>query len=257
MQAYDGKHAALYDCFYADKPYDKEAAFVAECLKDAGISPPARLLELACGTGRHALAFERMGFEVVGVDSSSSMLACARARCESADSKVVLQHQDMSNLELPGPQLDAATCLFDSIGYLQTNDAIGKALLAIGRHLRFGGALVLEFWHAAAMLRCHEPVRVRRWAIADREIIRISETKLEPVRHLAHVAYDILDIQNGELVYRIRETQTNRYFLAQEVEALLHQAGFELLRHYDGFSKESEIGLDTWHVVTIARRSHP
>ena len=254
MPLYGKRHATLYDSFYADKPYDEEATFVTDCLKDAGISPPARLLELACGTGRHAVAFERMGFEVLGVDSSGDMLACARARCEAAGSKVLLYQQDICNLELPGPPADAATCLFDSIGYLQTNEAIGNALLAIGRHLRIGAVLVLEFWHAPAMLRCYEPVRVRRWVTPGREIMRISETTLEPLRHLAHVAYDILEIQNGQLTCRIRETQTNRYFLAQEVEVLLREAGFETLRHCDGFSNNAAIGLNTWHIVTIARR---
>jgi len=254
MPSFGEEHASLYDSFYADKPYEEEAAFVRDCLKEVGINPPARLLELACGTGRHAVIFERLGFEVTGVDSSSNMLDCARARCEAAGSKVKLSHQDIGDLNLPGPPADAATCLFDSLGYLQTNEAISGALLAIGRHLRIGGVIVLEFWHAPAMLRCYDPVRVRRWANADREVIRISETTLEPIRDLAHVAYDILEIQNGELVCRIRETQTNRYFLVQEVELLLREAGFETLRHYDGFSDTTAIGLDTWHVVTIARR---
>jgi SAM-dependent methyltransferase len=254
MHAYADRHATLYDSFYADKPYEQEADFVASCLKSLGIRPPARLLELACGTGRHAIAFEQMGFDVVGVDSSSDMLACARARCEAAGSKVELRCQDLRNLELPGARADAATCLFDSIGYLQSNDAIGEVLQSVRQHLRLGGVLVLEFWHAPAMLRSYEPVRVRRWTAADREIIRISETKLEPVRHLAHVAYDILEIRNGELVCRVRETQTNRYFLVQEIDLLLRQAGFEVLRHCDGFSNDTEIDLNTWHVVTVARR---
>jgi len=254
MSSYGERHAALYDSFYADKPYDAEAAFVTDCLKLAGIRPPARLLELACGTARHAVAFERQGFEVMGVDASSGMLACARARCEAAGSKVKLEHQDLRSLSLSGPSADAATCLFDSIGYLQTNEAIGSALLAIGRHLREGGLLVLEYWHASAMLRGYEPVRVRRWESAEREIIRISETTLETSRNVASVAYDILEIQNGKLVCRIRETQTNRYFLVQEMELLLRQAGFEILRHCDGFSSNGTVGLDTWHVVTVARR---
>lgn len=257
MSSYGERHAALYDSFYADKRYDEEAAFVTGCLKAAGISPPARLLELACGTARHAVAFEREGFEVVGVDASSGMLACARARCNAAGSKVVLHHQDMRSLKLDGPPAAAATCLFDSIGYLQTNEAIGSALLAIGRHLRPGGALVMEYWHAPAMLRGYEPVRVRRWLTAEREIIRISETTLEPARNVASVAYDILEIRNGELVCRIRETQTNRYFLVQEMELLLRRAGFEVLQHCDGFTSNGTISLDTWHVVTVARWCNP
>ena len=256
MSSYGERHAALYDLFYADKPYDDEVAFVTECLKVAGISLPARLLELACGTARHAVAFERQGFEVTGIDASSGMLACARARCEATGSKVVLDHQDLRDLKLCGPSADAATCLFDSIGYLQTNEAISSALLAIGRHLRAGGVVVLEYWHAPAMLRGYEPVRVRRWESAEQEIIRISETTLEPARNLARVAYDILEIRNGELVCRIRETHTNRYFLVQEMEILLCQAGFEVLQHFDGFSSNGTIGLHTWHVVTVARRSN-
>jgi len=254
MSSYGEGHVALYDSFYADKHYEDEAVFVADCLKIAGVCPPARLLELACGTARHAVALERQGFEVIGVDASSGMLACARARCEAAGSKVVLEHQDLRSLNLGGPSADAATCLFDSIGYLQTNEAIGSALLAIARHLRAGGVLVLEYWHAPAMLRGYEPVRVRRWVSAEREIIRISETTLEPSRNVAIVAYEILEIRNGELVCRIRETQTNRYFLVQEMEILLRQAGFEILQHCDGFSSNGTIGLDTWHVVTVARR---
>jgi ubiquinone/menaquinone biosynthesis C-methylase UbiE len=253
MSSYVDKHAGLYDLFYADKSYEEEAAFVANRLKEAGISPPARLLELACGTARHAIAFEKMGFNVVGVDSSSDMLVCAQTRCNAIGSKVELVHQDMISLDIPGAPVDAATCLFDSIGYLQTNEAIGRALLAIRRHLRVGGALVLEFWHAAAMLRGYDPVRVRRWQVDGREVIRISETSLDPARQLAHVAYDILELREGELVSRIRETQTNRYFLVQEMESLLQHAGFEVLRCYDGFSNDTAVGLNTWHVVTIAR----
>lgn len=257
MSSYGGRHAAFYDLFYADKPYEDEVAFVSDLLSSAGIRPPARLLELACGTARHALAFERRGFEVTGVDASSEMLACAQARCDGAASKVALFHQDMSGLRLPGPPADAATCLFDSIGYLQTHEAIKTALSCVGQHLRTGGALVLEYWHAPAMLRGYEPVRVRRWLSAEREIIRISETTLDSARSLANVAYDILEIQNGKLVCRIRETQTNRYFLVQEMECLLKQAGFEILRHFDGFSNHTVIGVDTWHVVTIAKRCSP
>ncbi len=254
MSSYGERHAALYDLFYADKPYESEATFVSDCLKEAGISPPARLLELACGTARHALAFEQRGFEVTGVDASSGMLACARARRDAAGSKVELVHQDMSGLDLPGQPADAATCLFDSIGYLQRNEAIGNALKAIGRHLRIGGIFVLEYWHAPAMLRGYEPVRVRRWSSAAREVVRISETTLAPAQGVASVSYDILEIQDGELACHIRETQTNRYFLVPEMELLLRQAGFEVLRHCNGFSNSGEIGLETWHVVTIARR---
>ena len=53
MISYLGRHAELYDIFYADKPYALEAAFVHQCLQSYSQEPVHRLLELAC---RHRAA---------------------------------------------------------------------------------------------------------------------------------------------------------------------------------------------------------
>jgi ubiquinone/menaquinone biosynthesis C-methylase UbiE len=256
MGSYLDRHAELYDIFYADKPYAAEAAFVAERLGELGARPPARLLELACGTGRHAREFEALGYAVLATDYSKDMLACARRRGAETESRVTFVEADMRALELPGPPFDAAVCLFDSLGYLQTNEAILGALSGMRRHLRPGGALVLELWHAGAMLRSFDPVRVRRFRTADSEVVRISETTLDCFRQLAHVAYEIIETR-GEATTRLRETQTNRYFLAQEIRGLLEQAGFEAVRWCAGFSATDAIDDTTWHIVVAARRREP
>jgi len=256
MSSYLDRHAELYDVFYADKPYAAEASFVAELLGALGTRPPARLLELACGTGRHARELERIGYNVVGTDYSKDMLACARQRGAETGSKVTFVDADMRTLDLPGQLFDGVVCLFDSIGYLQTNEAILGALRAARQHLRPDGALVLEFWHAAAMLRGYDPVRVRRWKTPEGEVVRISETTLDCFRQLGHVAYEIIETRNG-VTTRFQETQTNRYFLAQEMRSLLEQAGFEAARWCAGFSLTDTIGADTWHIVVAARRSGP
>lgn len=256
MSSYLDRHAELYDVFYADKPYAAEAAFVAELLGALEVRPPARLLELACGTGRHAREFERLGYAVLATDYSKDMLACARRRAAEVGSKVAFVDADMRTLDLPGQTFDGAVCLFDSIGYLQSNEAIGQALEAVHRHLRPGGALVLEFWHAAAMLRGYDPVRVRRFRTDGGEIVRISETTLEPFAQLGHVAYEIIETREG-VTTRFRETQTNRYFLAQEMRALLERAGFEAARWSAGFSSTDAIDQNTWHIIVAARRRGP
>jgi ubiquinone/menaquinone biosynthesis C-methylase UbiE len=254
MSSYLDRHAELYDVFYADKPYAAEAAFVGELLSSLGAPAPADLLELACGTGRHARELERLGYSVVATDYSRDMLACARRRAADTGSKVTFHESDMRTLDLPGQTFDGAVCLFDSVGYLQTNQAILDALRAVRRHLRPDGALVLEFWHAAAMLRGYDPARVRRFRTPDGEVVRISETSLDCFRQLAHVSYEIIEIRDGAAT-RLRETQTNRYFLAQEMRALLDQAGFEDVRWCAGFSQAGAIDETTWHIVVAARRN--
>lgn len=257
MSSYIGRHAELYDLFYADKPYCAEAEFVAGQLNGLGIASPARILEVACGTGRHARVFESLGFDVVAVDYSEDMLQAARQRGAELESKVDFRWADMRSLDLSDETaFDATVCLFDSIGYAQNNQDILAALKGMARHTRAGGGLVLEFWHAAAMLKSHDPVRVRRWKTEECEILRISETTLEPAQQLAHVKYTVYDLSALGSYSTFQETQTNRYFLVQEMAALLQMSGWIEPKWYAGFSQSTCIDASTWHVVVVARRAN-
>jgi predicted TPR repeat methyltransferase len=72
------RYAAYYDLLYEDKRYDDEAAFVAKLIRD--YKPAARsVLELGCGTSKHALALAREGFSLTGIDVSPGMVARANA----------------------------------------------------------------------------------------------------------------------------------------------------------------------------------
>ncbi len=262
MSSYLGRHAELYDLFYADKPYPAEAAFVDSAVRvhipvaDGNARP--RLLELACGTGRHAVELARRGYDIVATDYSTDMLACARRRGAEADSRVAFHEADMRRLgdspAIAGQTFDAAYALFDSIGYVQTNDAVVQALAGVRERLRPGGVFVFEFWHAAAMLRGYDPLRVRRWRTAAGEVVRISETTLDAPRQLCHVRYEILDLRRDGRFERIVETQTNRFFLVQEMSALVTAAGLTRLEWFAGFDRGQEISEDTWHVVALVRR---
>lgn len=251
MSSYEGRHAELYDLFYAEKDYAGEAAFVHGALERFAQGPTTRVLELACGTGRHALQLERLGHEVVGVDHSEAMLRVAAARAAGARARFL--PGDLRALDVPGAPFDAAVCLFDSIGYVATNEALEASFRGIHRHVRPGGLLLFEFWHAGAMLRGYDPVRVRTFKSGDGDIVRISETRLDVERQLAHVSYTVFEQGGGGAWTSFRETQTNRYFLVQEMSRWLETTGFSPLAWYDGFSTGA-VGLDTWHVVAVARR---
>lgn len=254
MSSYLGRHAELYDIFYGDKPYADEAGFVHKCLQSFSQEPVKRVLELACGTGTHALEMEKRGYDITATDYSADMLARARTKAERAASSVVFEQQDMTNLKVDGAPFDAIVCLFDSIGYVQTNDALEKVLQCVYGHLRPSGLFVFEFWHAAAMLRNYDPVRVRRWKTTDGELLRVSETELDYAKQLSHVTYTILELYNDGRYERLTETQSNRYFLIQEMAGWLKQGGFTPLKWFAGFTEDENISGDTWHVVSVARR---
>jgi SAM-dependent methyltransferase len=256
MTAYEGRHAELYDLFYASKDYAAEAQFVHDCLVRFSTGSARRVVDLACGTGRHAVALERLQHELSGVDSSESMLRMARANAAAANAQAKFHLGDLRSLDVPGAPFDVAVCLFDSIGYVRTNEGLEHAFRGIHRSLRPGGLLIFEFWHAAAMLRGHEPVRVRRWETPGGEVLRLSETRLDCERQLAEVEYSVYEHGRDGTFSSFRETQINRYFLAQEMAHWLSSTGFSPLGFFDGYSFEGRVTAETWHIVAVARREN-
>jgi SAM-dependent methyltransferase len=252
--SYMGRHAELYDLFYADKPYSQEASFVHACVQRH--KPDAKsILELACGTGNHALLMEEYGYQIIASDYSNDMLAQAREKGQRKGSRIDFRQQDMRSLDVPERPFDVITCLFDSIGYVATNENIEAVLRSVYSHLLPGGLFIFEFWHAAAMIRGYDPLRIRRWQIPDGEILRISETGIDYQKQLCHVAYSIYELNKDGSYDKFHETQTNRFFLLQEMDHFLENSSLTLVKWFSGFEENELINDETWHVVAIAQKT--
>lgn len=251
--SYIGRHAALYDLFYAEKPYGDEVSFIHHRIQQ--YRPETQnILELACGTGTHSLLLEKYGYKIIATDYSSDMLARAKEKAQKKNSLVDFRYQDMRTLDVPERPFDAIVCLFDSIGYVVSNQDMLKVLNGIYAHLVPEGILLFEFWHAGAMLKRYEPVRVRRFQTSLGVIERISETEVDYKEQTCHVSYTINELNEDGTYNSIHETQVNRFFLVQEMSLFLEQAGFTPLKWYSGYQENEQIDENTWHVVAVARR---
>ena len=253
MTNYAGRYAELYDLFYSDKPYADEARFVNERIREFGSRPTRELLELAAGTGKHALEFEKLGYNVTATDRSSAMLDVARERVGGKNVDLILA--EMQQLDLPRKNFDAAVCLFDSIGYLRTNEALADGLGRIRNHLRDNALFIFEFWHAPAMLNGYSPLRVRRWKIDNAEITRTSETTLDRENRLAEVVYTVEERNNDGSCTTFLESHVNRFFSVDEMETLLSRSNFSPVKFFAGFNQTEPITDDTWHIVAVARKA--
>ena len=132
--AYDVLHAARR------KNYAHEAAQVADRIHRH--RPQARsVLDVACGTGLHLVAFAEEGFDVEGLELSDAMLAAARDRLPA----IPLHQGDMQTFRLDR-RFDAVVCLFSAIGYMTTLDDLATAVATMRDHLEPGGVLVVEPW---------------------------------------------------------------------------------------------------------------
>lgn len=254
MPSYIGRHAELYDLFYSDKPYQKEAEFISQCIFEYGFPKPQRILELACGTGNHALELEKLGHEITAIDNSEDMIKQAKIKALNNFSKIDFSIKDIKYLPVYENPFDAVICLFDSIGYLLSNDTIKDTLIGVRNNLKDKGLFIFEFWHAAAMIKAYEPIRVKRFHNQDGEIIRISETSINIRKQIGYVNYTILEYRkNGTYLYT-KENQKNRFFLIQEITLFLKICGFKILKFFNGYSKNEKINENSWHILAIAQK---
>lgn len=135
-----GESAELYDAIYEWKDYAAEAATLKDLIRARKRSKGRRLLDVACGTGKH-LELLRDEFEVEGLDVLDPMARMARER----NPGVPVHVGDMRDFDL-GRTFDVVVCLFSSIGYLASVEELAATMRRIRAHLVPGGLAVIEPW---------------------------------------------------------------------------------------------------------------
>lgn len=130
---FQGMAVELWAAFGTEELTNSEAAFLTGELL---LTTPAAVLDLACGSGRHASALAKIGHRVTGIDLSSAFLDIARH-----DPAVEWIQGDMRNPPRRG--FDAAYSWGNSFGYLEHSDTV-TFLHNVAASLREGGRFVLD-----------------------------------------------------------------------------------------------------------------
>jgi SAM-dependent methyltransferase len=256
-----GAYSRYYNLLYRDKDYSGEAAYVRSLIQEQ--HPKARtVLDLGCGTGRHASLLARMGYELTGVDRSHEMLAVARAQPSAAEpggdsprprvSPVFVQG-DIRAVRL-GKTFDVVISLFHVMSYQTKNEDLRAAFDTAREHLNPGGLFIFDCWYGPAVLSHRPEVRVRR--LEDDEILvtRLAEPVLHPNENLVDVRYEIFVRDKlRDRVDELSETHTMRYLFAPEVRLLLDGANLQLLGLRE-FMTDQSPGFDTWNAVFVAAK---
>lgn len=122
---------------------EQEAEHVVALLARHGVVGAGRVLDLACGAGRHLAAVARRGATVCGLDLSMPLLRTGRARGAGP-----LVRGDIRALPLRSAACDAVLNLFTSFGYFDDDRDHERVLAEVARVLRPGGRFVLDFLNA-------------------------------------------------------------------------------------------------------------
>jgi len=130
--------ARYYDSCYHWLDYAKSTANLRALIEPR--TDGRRLLDVACGTGKHLEQFRAAGYEVEGLDLDPVLLGIARERIDCP-----LHEADMCDFHL-GRTFDVITNNFSSIGYVRTTERLDEAIARIAEHLAPGGVALVEPW---------------------------------------------------------------------------------------------------------------
>jgi len=232
------RHAPFYDRGAFTTHTVAEVDFLLDVL---GLEPAAIVLDIGCGTGRHAIELARRGFRVTGVDLSAQMLlqAMAKARAESVTVEWV--HADATTYAAREP-VDAVLCLcgsaFTMADLAADPLAHDRAILAnIHASLRPGGAFVLTTPNGYRRIR----------EVADNDV---TAGHFDPAT-MVQVRDDDFAIGGAEGRMRYKE----RLYILPELIGLLESSGFVVDHAWGGTAGRwgrRSLELDEIEVMVVA-----
>lgn len=233
-------YLALYDPVLLDRtPGEVDA--IERLLE---LRPPLRLLDLACGQGRHSIEFAKRGYQVTGLDQSRYLLDVAAQRAAAAGVAVRWVEGDMRQ-PLPVPSgYDVAVNLFTSFGYFADDADDLMVLRAVAGVLRPGGRLLLELLNGERIMRTFEE---REW-IPFGEATVLERRRLDRDRRRMEVDRTI--VRDG---HEEQMSHTLRLYSGRELTVLAKRAGFDAFQLYGGWDGEplTEASLRVVAVATL------
>jgi SAM-dependent methyltransferase len=162
-----------YHILYAKRDETEAADFIASLQQTLKIAPGTRVLDAACGKGRHAITLEQLGFSVDAFDLSPANIEAAQVF--ESPQLLFFVHDLREPLPLQN-EYQAIFNFFTSFGYFDDKKDNQKAFNTLAGGLKTGGVLVLDFFnptHVLANLVPSETVirqgisfEIKRWSEA-------------------------------------------------------------------------------------------
>lgn len=247
-----------YEVVYRQRDLEDAGHLIDLIEQAARPAPASRVLDVACGRGRHARLLAKRGYRVTGVDLAPSAIRTARHRAALEGVDVEFEIADMR--DLPFDQaFDGVVNLFTSFGYFDDDDQHRLAIRQMAEALVPGGWLVQDFInapHAIAHLvpadeRALEPdvsggptlLRQRRWVEVGPDGRRLKK----------RIELCCTDHAEGE-PDTFEFTESVRLLERHDFEAMYAATGLELEAVFGDYHGGPH-GPDSPRLILLARRS--
>ncbi len=191
-----------------------------------------RVLDLACGIGRHSLELRRRGFEVVGVDISPELLEMAERSAAEEGLEVAFMQADLRELAF-ADEFDLVLSLNDgAVGYFETDAENRRTFEVIAAALRAGGGHLMQLPN---VLHAERNLPKKSWIVGE------STLELSDHRWNAEDRYiegSTVPIRIGEVFEKYEEIPfRQRLYTVEELGEIYASVGMRLANTFAGSGK--------------------
>ena len=222
---------------------ERETAFAVRAL---GLQEGARVLDLACGHGRHAIALAQRGMVVTGQDLNEDYLRRAREDAVREGVEIETVHGDMRDIPFTD-EFDAVINMFTAFGYFDSEDEDGRVLQAVANALKTGGKLLLDTIN-------------REWVLSN-YVQNDWHTDDDGNTFLEHREFDLVTGRNRVTFSIVTADGTRRespghdvrLYTLTELVRLLDAAGLRLSAAYGDYDG-APYGINTPRLIIVATK---
>jgi len=191
------------------------------------------VLDIACGAGRHALEFARLGYPVTGNDLSPFLLEEARKEAASGCLNVQLTGCDMREIK-EQERFDLVVQLFTSFGYFTAKEEDMLVLQRVYDALKSGGWYVLDLIN---------PIHLER-TLVPHSCRMAGDLTVNEKRSLENGRITKTITITSPAEERLNFTESVRVYAREEIASMLSETGFSLSTiagDYEGFPFEATV----------------
>jgi SAM-dependent methyltransferase len=229
---------SYYHQLYQNRNEEEASLFISNLLQFLNLPKSSKLLDLACGKGRHSVTLNSHGYEVLGVDLSANSIQQAS---QFQNETLSFATHDMRE-EIENKTFDGIFNLFTSFGYFDHESENEKVCAAILHMLAPKGKLVIDFMNAEKVIQ----------NLVEKETKTVGDLTFNLERRYdgKHIFKDIRFHDNGQNFHFTERVQALKL---EDFQRLLEKE-FTILETFGTFDLQAFSPNDSDRLIIIAER---
>jgi 2-polyprenyl-3-methyl-5-hydroxy-6-metoxy-1,4-benzoquinol methylase len=244
-----------YGIQYDREPFTQGTAGECDFIEsEIHFNKRSRILDIGCGTGRHAIELSRRAYSLTGIDLSDSQLQ--RAREKAAEQKLDIDFQQHDARDLPFEnEFDLAIMICEGAFPLMETDEMNYQILQnAAKALKANGKLI--FTTLNGLFPLFHSVKDFLDSASKEGNAQMEKCSFDLMTFRDHNITTIKDDQGNQKELHCNE----RYYVPSEISWLLKSLGFRKIDIFGAklgaFSRKDPLTTEDFEMLVVAQKSH-